>query len=126
MSLTARNRVSAVDVLQVDFEYSTISYYVERTKNDLGEPSRTLTQRSTNAKCSIDPLVRMPTYIEQSGVRQILEQGIVEGSSFYMVVLASTTIQTGDVITNFDGTTYDVLHVVNWYTHQEAFLRKLT
>jgi len=60
MALNAKNRVSAIDVLQIDYEYCTISYYIEGTRNDLGEPSRILAQRATNVKCSIDPLNQTP------------------------------------------------------------------
>lgn len=126
MALTARNRTLPVDVLQVDYEYCAISYYMEGATNDLGEPSRTLTERATNVKCSLDPLVRLPTFINQSGIRQALQQGIVDRSSYYMVLGASQTIETGDIIEDYDGTTYDVLHVVNWHTHKEAFLMKTT
>lgn len=126
MALNARERIPAIDILQIDVEYITISYYVEGSVNDLGEPARTLTERATNVKCSLDPLIRMPTYINQSGIRAILEQGIVEESAFYLVLNASADIQSGDVVTDIDGTIYDVLHVVNWYTHIEAFIRKLT
>ena len=55
MTLNVRNRVPTVDILQIDYEYCTISYYTEGTRNDLGEPSRTLTERAANVKCSIDP-----------------------------------------------------------------------
>ena len=125
MILNARNRISAVDVLQIDYEYCTISYYVEGARNDLGEPSRTLTQRTTNVKCSIDPINRMPTYIRQSGHRDILRQGIIERTAYIMTLSADQTVGPGDVVTDYDGTIYDVLHVINWYTHKEAFLRKM-
>jgi len=124
MALTARKRVSAIDVLQEDYEYCTISYYVEGSRNDLGEPSRTLTQRATNVKCSIDPLVKMPAYIKQGIDVEMLRQGIAEQSAYLMVLSASQVIEAGDIVTDYDGKTYDVLYVVNWYTHKEAFLRR--
>ena len=125
MSLTARNRIAEIDILQVDYEYCTISYYAEGSRDNLGQPSRTLTQRATNVKCSIDPLVRLPTYIRQSGLRETLRQGMIEQSTYFMIVAASQTIEPGDLVTDYDDTTYDVLHVVNWHTHKEAFLRKI-
>ena len=125
MALNSRQRVDAIDVLQIDFEYATISYYLEGARNNLGEPSRTLTERATNVKCSIDPLSRLPTYIRQSGIREILRQGIIDNAAYYMVLAAAQTIEPGDVVTNYDSDTFDVLHVVNWYTHKEAFLRKM-
>lgn len=125
MALNARNRVSAIDVLQIDYEYCIISSYVEGSRNDVGEPSRTLTEQATNVKCSIDALTRMPPYIRQSGLREILQQGIIERSAFIMTLSADETIEPGYVVTDYDGIMYDVLHVINWYTHIEGFLRKM-
>ena len=125
MALNSRNRVPAVDVLQIDYEYCTISYYAEGSRNDLGELSRNLTQRATNVKCSMDPLTQTPSYIRNSGLREILQQGIIERSVYIVTLSATQTIESGDVINDYDGTMYDVLHVINWYTHKEAFIRKM-
>ncbi len=121
MELTARNRSTSVDLLQIDYEYCTISCYTEGTRNDLGEPARTLVQRATNVKCSIDPLNR--TSIRQ--MRDILPQGIIERSLYIMTLHVEQTIEPGDLVTDYDGISYDVLHVLNWHTHKEAFLRKM-
>ena len=125
MALDAKNRVSAIDVLQIDYEYCTISYYIEGTRNDLGEPSRILTQRTTNVKCSIDPLTQAPAYIKQSGSWGVLRQGLIERTIYNMTLLANQTIEIGDVITDCDDNVYDVLYVANWYTHKEAVLRQM-
>ncbi len=125
MALNIGNRVPAVDVLQNDYEYCTISYYVEGSRNDLGEPTRTLTERATNVRCSIDPISKSPSYIGKSGLRDILRQGVVERTAYIMTLLAEQTIESGDVVSGYDGSSYDVLHVVNWYTHKEAFIRKI-
>lgn len=124
MSLTARNRVDPIDILQQDFEYCSISYYVEGTRNKMGEPTRTLTERSTDVKCSIDQLVGMPTYVVQAGIRKQIRQGLEHQTVFFMIVNTSVTIEPGDVVTDVDGVQYDVLHKVSWGTHVEAFLRK--
>lgn len=121
MALTARNRSTSVDVLQIDYEYCTISCFTEDTRNDLGEPVRDLVQRATNVKCSIDPLSR--TSIRQ--MRDILPQGIIERSLFVMTLYAEQAIEPGDLVTDCDGISYDVLRVLNWHTHKEAFLRKM-
>jgi len=126
MALNARNRVPAIDVLQVDYEYCSISFYVEGSRNDLGEPSRTLTQESTNIRCSIDAMARIPTYVRQSGLRELLRQGIIERSVFIITLSANQTIEPGYVVTDYDDTMYDVLHVINWHTHKEGFLRKMS
>jgi hypothetical protein len=125
MGLKARNRVSPANVLAVDYEYATINYYVEGSRNELGEPEHTLMQRVTNVRCSIDPLTRAPAYITRSGLREVLQQGIVEASVFIMTLSADATIESGDIVTDYDGTDYEVIHVINWYTHKEAFLRKM-
>lgn len=124
MALLPRNRVAPVSVLQVDYEYCTISYYVEGQRNNLGEPERTLTQRATNVKCAIDPLTQTPAYVRRSGVRDMLRQGIVEALVF-IITLSAQSIEPGDVVTDCDGNNYDVLHVMNWYTHKEAFVRQM-
>lgn len=125
MALNVRNRIPAVDVLQIDYEYCTISYYTEGARNDLGEPSRTLTERATNVKCSMDPLSQTPSYIRQSGLRDIVRQGVIERTVCIMTLSTDQTIELGDVVTDYDGSLYDVLHVINWYTHKEAFVREM-
>jgi hypothetical protein len=108
----------------VDYEYASISYYAQGQRNDLGEPERTLTQRATNVKCAIDLLTRLPSHIRQGSLRDMLRQGISERAVFTMTLSSHVTIEPGDVVTDYDGTTYDVLQAVNCYTHKEAFLRK--
>lgn len=125
MVLTARNRVDPVDILQVDYQFCNIYYYAEGTRNQLGEPSRTLTLRSGNVKCSIDQLVGLPTYVRQAGIRQQIRQGMEHQTVFFMIVNTRITIEPGDVVTDYDGTSYDVLHSVSQGTHKEAFLRKI-
>ncbi len=125
MALNVRNRAPAVNVLQTDYEYCAISYYTEGTRNDFGEPTRTMTERAANVRCSIDPLNQTPSYIRQSGLRDILRQGVIERSVYIMTLLAGQAIESGDVVTDYDGSIYDVLHIINWYTHKEAFIRKM-
>jgi hypothetical protein len=125
MALNPRRRTTPIDTLQTDYEYATIKCYVEGQRNDLGEPARTLTQRATNVKCSIDPLLQTPGYIARSGVRELLRQGIIEATVYLMILSADQTIEPGDVVTDYNGTDYDVLHVIMWFTHKEAFLRKM-
>lgn len=125
MTLSANQRVDAIDILQTDYQFCTIYYYAEGSRNALGEPSRTLTQRSTDTKCSIDQLVRFPTYVRQAGIRQQIQQGMEHQAVFFMIVNTSITIEPGDVVEDYDGTRYDVLHSVNQHTHKEAFLRKI-
>jgi hypothetical protein len=123
MVLKKSKRMYPVDVLDFDYQYSTIKYYVTGNRNDIGEPDRILLKRGGNVKCSIDPLVKMPGYINQSGVRDLLQQGVVERSAYIMTLLADQIIEPGDVITDCNNISYNVIQVMNWYTHKEAFLK---
>lgn len=123
MSLTARNRIEPVDFLHEDYEYVTIYYYAEGSRNSLGEPSRTLTQRATDVKCSLQQLVRLPTYVSQAGILRQLRQGLEHQTVYYMILSANQTIEHGDRVDDYDSVRYEVLHVHNWFTHKEAFLR---
>jgi hypothetical protein len=42
-----------------------------------------------------------------------------------MTLYVEQTIEPGDLVTDYDDISYDVLHVLNWHTHKEAFLRKM-
>ncbi len=118
MTLMARKRVSPVDILQIDYEYCRISYYAQDSRNDLGEPSKTLIQRAENVKCSIDPIPPGQTHAIRG-----LPQGQVEQSTHHMVFPADQIVCVGDIVTDYDGNTYDVLFVATWWTHKEALLR---
>ena len=126
MALTARNRVAPVDFLHIDIEYATISYYVEGSRNDIGEPSRTLTERSTNVKCSLYALIGRPSYINQAGTFDVNMQGILDESTHLIVFEDDTTVDKGDIITDYDSVNYEVKMVTDFYTHKEAYVKKLT
>jgi hypothetical protein len=125
MSLMGRKRVSALDILQNDYEYCIISYYEEGTRNELGEPTRVLVQRATNVKCAINSMVRTTKYASLTSSYELTEQGIVEETTHHIIVTADQIINAGDVVTDYDGVNYDVLLSVDWQTHKEAFLRKI-
>lgn len=123
MEFNRSNRIYPVDVLKIDYEYCSISYYVDGARNDLGEPSRILLKRADNVKCSIDPIIKKPSYA--NGIRDITIQGIIEKAAYIMTLSANQTIECGDIITNCDNVSYEVLHVINFYTHKEAILKKV-
>lgn len=123
MEILRQNQAYPVNVLKINYEYCAINYYAEGERNDLGEPSRILLKRADNILCSIDPIVKMLGYIGQTGLRDIVMQGIVERSLFVMTLLANQVILPGDVVSDCGGTSYDVLKVYNFETHKEAFLR---
>jgi len=125
MAFRNRNRVKPFDVLRTDYEYCTIKYYVEGERNELGEPSHTLRQRGKNIKCSIDPIIRIPSYISQTSIRNILQQGIVEGSAYIMTLWFNQAVEPGDIVVDYDNVTYHVIQVINWYTHKEVYLKKI-
>ncbi len=125
MSLMGRNRMDKIDILQNDYEYCTISYYEDDIRNELGEPMRQLLERATNVKCSINSLMRAPKYIVSTESYEISTQGAVSETTHHMILSADQELNPGDIVTDFDGIEYDVLAVVNWQTHKEAFLRKV-
>lgn len=125
MSLMGRNRVGKIDILQNDYEYCTISYYEESMRNELGEPMRELLERATNVKCSINSLMKAPKYMATFEGYEIATQGTVSETTHHMILSADQELNAGDIITDCDGVEYDVLVVVNWQTHKEAFLRKV-
>jgi len=125
MIFKSRRRVYPVDILRTDYEYCIISYYTKGERNELGEPSRVLLQRAFNIKCSIDPITKLPRNIQQAALRDILQQGIIERRAYIMTILANQAIEPGDIVTDYDNVNYDVLQVINWYSHKEVYLRKL-
>jgi len=124
MALASRSQPAAVNILQVWYEECTISYYAEGSRDVIGAPALTLTQRNTNVPCDIQPLVAAPTFSNQAGTSDIQEQGVVKQSSHVLFVAAGQTIEPRDVITDVDSDTYDVLVVNCWRTHTECMLAK--
>jgi len=101
----------------------TISYYVEGARNDLGEPSRTLTVRATDVPCRKDP--RSPKIrFEFPGInRNLMVQGVNYIPTMLLMVKASQDIENGDTITDSDGNTYLVARVETiGRSHKEAIL----
>lgn len=124
MNLRRPKRVGAIDILQNDFEYCTISYYLKNDSNELGEPRGTLIQRSSNVKCCIDILPSNWRIFNKRGYEMSL-QGYTEDITNYMVVNAEQEIEKGDIVTDYNDVRYEVLAVNNWYTHKDVFMRKI-
>lgn len=122
MDIKPRRRVRAIDILQNDFEYCTISYFIRDDNNELGEPIGTLVQRDSNVKCCIDNFSGNWSLVK--GYEMSL-QGYIEETTNYMVVNVGQVIEKGDIVTDYNGTKYEVLAVKNWYTHKDVFLRKM-
>lgn len=122
MSIKPRKRVGAIDILQNDFEYCTISYYSESSINELGEPNRELKERDSNVKCSIDAV---PKGLSNEKGYFMALQGYAEDITNYMVLNAEQEVEKGDIVTDYNGTTYKVLSVYDWHTHKDVFLRKI-
>jgi hypothetical protein len=125
MSLAARNRVRAVDFLHDDYEYVSISYYADGTRNKLGEAARTLTVRTASAKCMVGPLSSTQAFLGSTNDRIVQNQGVTEYDSIHLIFEEDTTISKGDIITDIDGKTYQVLGMSDWQTHKEAFAKYL-
>jgi hypothetical protein len=120
MALDARKRVPAIDILQNDYEYCTINRKSESGTNDLGEPTFTVSEVDTDVKCAIDPLLSpgVPPMI-----REMLPQGEVITSFYYLTLLADQDIEPDDTVVDVDGNEYAVLNAINWYTHKSAIIK---
>jgi len=118
-------RVSAIDVLQVDYEYVTIRRYVEGTRDATGAASRTLTTMYENVKCSIDPTVRFALIGELAQRSRIMEQGQMQEQYIYLCFNQSTDILQNDIVVDADGNSYEISLVADWRTHKDTFGRKL-
>jgi hypothetical protein len=125
MSLMMRKRVSTLDILQNDYEYCTISYYTEDSRNELGELTWVLAERATNVKCTINSTTKASKSTYLDGSYEMAVQGIVEETTHHMIVSADQVINAGDIVTDYDDIDYDVLLSVNWQTHKEVFLKRI-
>jgi len=126
MALRERNRLGMLDILQNDYEYCTISCYEEGIRNEIGEPIREIVERATNVKCTINSLARAPRYMSLTESYEIATQGIIEETTHHIILSADQELNAGDIVTDYDGAEYDVLISVNWQTHREAFLRRIS
>ncbi len=104
----------------------TISYYVEGNRNDLGEASRTLTERATGVRCMIQPRSKSMAYEIPKFIRIQRPEGIVTNTTFVLYTFRDQTIEENDIITDTDNKTYTVSMVSVWPTHREALLFKIS
>lgn len=108
----------------------TISYNVEGSRNDLGEPARTLTERDADVICRIEARSRSLSYEFPQRIRLTEEQGLVEQTTHIMFVGAGQTVEAHDVITDADSKTYTVATVVSQgsqgNSHKEVLMTKTT
>jgi len=125
MVTKARRRMAPVSILQTDYEYCDVLYYAEGSRNDLGEPERTLTLRSSDVKCSIDPVSGgVPGHITRSSGWSMEKQGLVSRTTHILTLNQGTVIEAGNVVRNVGNEDFEVLHVADWHTHIECLLRK--
>lgn len=109
----------------------TISYYAKGSRNDLGEPSRTLTERASDVACNLQPRSKSLAYEFPQFVRIQDQQGIIQRTTHILFLQASQSIENNDVVTDADGIEYTVAWVLAWkrggkYHHKEALLIKVT
>jgi len=109
----------------------TISYYAEGSRNDLGEPSRTLTQRASDVACNLQPRSRSLAYEFPQRIRIQDQQGVIQRTTHILFLQAGQSIEDNDVVTDADGATYTVALVLPWKRggrihHKEALLIKVT
>ena len=103
----------------------TISYHTLGARNDLGEPSRTFTTRTTTAKCAIQQRASNIAFSYLSGGSARHLQGIANLTSHIMFLDRSETIELNDIVTDVNGIDYTVKVVVPWPTHIEAMIDRL-
>ncbi len=109
----------------------TISYYAEGSRNDLGEPSRTLTERASGVACNLQPRSRSLAYEFPQSIRIQEQQGIVQRTTHILFLQAGQSIEDNDVVTDSNGDQYTIAWVLPWKRggrihHKEALLIKIT
>ncbi|MBD3181050.1 hypothetical protein GF312_02090 [Candidatus Poribacteria bacterium] len=112
----------ALDILQLEYEYCSISQRIEESRNALGEPVYTLSPISSTVKCSISPIHRMPSYALRVTGR--IKPGISYQRLYMLIVSSCQHLEPGNIITDSNGVEYEVIYTVNWHTHKEAIISK--
>ena len=102
----------------------TISYYLEGARNDLGEPSQTLTERDSNIPCRIMPSFRADRESPLLTSRNE-PQGTIFRTFDHAYLGANIEIIFGDIITDENGNTYSVAHILKFRDHKEAVLLQI-
>lgn len=105
----------------------TISYNLAGSRNDLGEPSRILTERDSDVPCRLEPRSQSLSYEFPQRILRQRKQGLVDLTTHILTLSAGQTIQTSDVVTDSDSVNYTVA-AVNTYGshHSEALLSRIT
>ena len=103
----------------------TISYYAEGSRNDLGEASRTLTQRASGVKCLLQPRSKSMAYELPKLIRTQQNEGIVINTTHVLYTFRDQTVVEHDIITDTDGETYTVSLIVILKSHREALLYRI-
>jgi len=105
----------------------TISYYAEGSRNDLGEPSRTLTERDSDVPCRLEPRSQRLSYEFPQRILRQRAQGLVDLTTFIITLSAGQTIQTNDIVTDSDSVNYTVAAVNIYGTHhKEGLLSRIS
>jgi hypothetical protein len=97
--------------------------YCPTTRNVLGEVvQESAVTRVSQADVTIDHVRKIPDNL--GVVSQQALQGISVRFLYMMTCSASLEVEDGDVIVDSAGNHYDVLFVLSYVTHQEAYLRR--
>lgn len=102
----------------------TISYNAAGSRNDLGEPSRTLTERSADVPARLQNksarlMFDFPVHIDSTG-----KTGQVNTILKILWVKRNETIEERDIITDADSNTYIVAEIALHRTHKSALLQR--
>jgi len=104
----------------------TISYYAEGARDDLGQPSRTLTERASGVPCRLELRSKSLRYERPERLRLMERQGTVEVTTHFLYITAGQLILVNDIITDEDGSTYTVgLIARRGNSHKEALLTRV-
>lgn len=104
----------------------TISYYAEGARNDLNEPTRTLTERAADVPCRIEARSKILSYEFPQRIRFLREQGLIEQTTHIGFMNASQTVEAHDIITYLSEDYTVATTVPQGNSHQEILLIKST
>lgn len=104
----------------------TISYHSLGDRNDLGEPSRTLTERDSDVPCRLELKSKNLAYEFPQRVLRQTKQGFVDLTTHILSVSAGQTIEVRDIVT-YNSDNYLVALVNTLGTHHtEALMSRVT
>lgn len=104
----------------------TISYYAPGARNDLGEPTRVLTERNSKVPCRLELKSKSLAYEFPQRVLRQTKQGFVDITTHILSVSAGQTIEVRDIVTyNSDNYLVALVNTLGNH-HTEALMSRVT